>query len=99
MRRKLAPLTRAQIERLPVPLQAEHQHWTEARPAHPDPALLRDRAHQLALTLLELGEDPAATERQLHRWRFHPALAHAAVSWALDQQGATTDWAEAPALD
>jgi hypothetical protein len=90
VRRKLAPLTRAQVERMPTALQAEHQHWTESRPAHADPTLLRDRSRQLALTLLELGEDPATTERQLHRWRFHPAMAHAAVTWALDQHHAAT---------
>jgi hypothetical protein len=85
VRRKLAPLTRAQIERMPASLQLEHQQWTEARPAPADATELRQRADQLALSLLELGEDPAATERQLHRWRFHPAMAHAAVRWAVDQ--------------
>ncbi|HVN50825.1 MAG TPA: hypothetical protein VMT43_05305 [Acidimicrobiales bacterium] len=89
VRRRLPPLTRAQIERLPLPLQAEHRHWTESRPAHPDPRLLRERADQLARTLLELGEDPASTERQLHRWRFHPAMAHAAVQLAVDELAAT----------
>ena len=84
VRRRLAPLTRAQIERLPLSLQAEHRHWTESRPAHPDPAQQRVRADQLARTLLELGEDPATTERQLHRWRFHPAMAHAAVAQAVE---------------
>ena len=88
VRRRLAPLTRAQLERLPAALQAEHRHWTESRPAHPNPAQQRERAEQLALTLLELGEDPAATERQLHRWRFHPAMAHAAVCWAVERRSA-----------
>jgi hypothetical protein len=34
---------------------------------------MRNRSRRLALSLLELGEDLEATERQLHRWRFHPA--------------------------
>jgi hypothetical protein len=32
-----------------------------------------------------VGEDPASTERQLHRWRFHPAIAHDALRWAVEQ--------------
>jgi hypothetical protein len=47
VRRRLPPLTRAQVERLP------------------------DR-----------GEDAESAERQLHRWRFHPAVAHDALRWA-----------------
>jgi hypothetical protein len=44
---------------------------------------LRDRARQLALSMLELGEGREVTERQLHRWRFHPAMASEATDWAL----------------
>ena len=36
-------------------------------------------------SLVELGEDAEATERQLHRWRFHPALAHEATRWAVER--------------
>jgi hypothetical protein len=86
VRRRLPPLTRAQLERLPDALQAEHRHWTESRPTPVDPTQLRERAEQLALTLLEMGEDAAATERQLHRWRFHPAMAHAAVASAVEHR-------------
>jgi hypothetical protein len=52
---------------------------------------MRDRARQLALSLVELGEDGAGTERQLHRWRFHPALASEATAWALDRRAAVSD--------
>ena len=34
---------------------------------------------------VELGEDGDGTERQLHRWRFHPALASEATAWALER--------------
>lgn len=87
VRRKLPPLTRGQLERLSPGLQAEHGSWTEAEVQAPrtgDAEQLRQRARQLALSLLELGEDPAATERQLHRWRFHPAMAHDALRWAME---------------
>ncbi|MEA2497534.1 MAG: hypothetical protein QOJ29_5445, partial [Thermoleophilaceae bacterium] len=39
-------------------------------------------SRRLALSLLELGEDLEATERQLQRWRFHPAICHESVQWA-----------------
>jgi hypothetical protein len=90
VRRKLPPLTRAQIARLPLPLQQAHEAWTEA-PRPPLPVdQLRERARGLALSLLELGEGTEATERQLHRWRLHPAIAHEAVAWAVSHRGSTT---------
>ena len=85
VRRKLPPLTRAQVERLPEALRTEHQVWAE-QPAGGAPVALehmRQRARQMALSLLDLGEDGAATERQLGRWRIHPAVAHEATVWAV----------------
>jgi hypothetical protein len=84
VRRKVPPLTRAQVERLPDRLRTEHEIWIE-EPAGPTVALeqMRQRARQMALSLLELGEDGAATEKQLHRWRIHPAVAHEATAWAV----------------
>jgi hypothetical protein len=86
VRRKLPPLTRSQLARLPVALQEAHAAWTDA----PTPGLpveeLRERARGLALSLLELGEDTEATERQLHRFQLHPAIAHEAVTWAVDHR-------------
>ena len=85
VRRKLPPLTRTQLGRLTPALQQQHQEWVDAHGA-PDEARRRhERARQLALSLLELGEDPAATEQQLHRWRFHPAVAHDALQWAVER--------------
>ncbi len=85
VRRKLPPLTRVQVERLPEPLREAHEAWTADHA--PGTALavdqIRNRARHLAMSLLELGEDGESTERQLHRWRVHPALAHEATAWAL----------------
>ena len=83
VRRRLPPLTARQVRRLSPVLQAEHAHWVDRVPAAVDADDLRDQARRLALTLLELGEDGEATERQLHRWRFHPALASEATAWAV----------------
>ena len=84
VRRKLPPLTRRQIARLPQSLRADHAHWVDTPPAAAADEM-RDRARQLALSLIELGEDAGGTERQLHRWRFHPALASEATAWAIER--------------
>lgn len=85
VRRRLAPLTRVQAERLPPSLRDDHDTWLSAprtSPAFPD---LLERARTLALTLVELGEPNDDVEHQLHRLRFHPAVAHDALRWALSQ--------------
>ena len=90
VRRKLPPLTRRQIARLPEALRTDHERWVDKPPAAVADDM-RARARQLALSLVELGEDGAGTERQLHRWRFHPALASEATAWALDRRAAVSD--------
>jgi hypothetical protein len=87
VRRRLPPLTLRQVRRLSPVLQAEHAAWVDRAPAALGADDLRDQARRLALSLLELGEDGEATERQLHRWRFHPALASEATAWAVERHG------------
>jgi hypothetical protein len=82
VRRKVAPLNRRQIAHLPASLQLEHAEWQESQLRIPAVEQQRRRSRQLALSLLELGEDLEATERQLHRWKYHPAMAHEAAAWA-----------------
>lgn len=84
VRRRLPPLTRIQVARLPESLRSQHEAWVSTTPHSPEPAEMQRRARRLALSLLEMGEDQEACERQLHRWRFHPAIAHDAVRWALE---------------
>jgi hypothetical protein len=83
VRRRLAPLSRAQVERLTPQLQHEHGDWIDRPRNTPSVDQMAQRARSLALSMLELGEDSDAVERQLHRWRFHPAMAHEALRWAL----------------
>lgn len=83
VRRRLAPLTRAQTERLPISLQAEHDQWLRRPRTSPSFEQMQTRARSLALSMIQLGEDHQSVERQLHRWRFHPAIAHDALRWAL----------------
>jgi hypothetical protein len=88
VRRKLPPLSRRQIQRLPEALQHEHARWQDAELHAPPLEALRRRARRLALSLLELGEGLEECERQLHRWRFSPALAREAAAWAWEHHRA-----------
>lgn len=82
VRRKLPPLNRRQLVHLPEAIQAEHEAWLTGHLREPEIDRLRRRSRRLALSLLELGEDQEATERQLLRWRFHPSICHESTRWA-----------------
>lgn len=86
VRTKLQTLTHRQTTRLPEALRAEHATWLAQANAVPDEHQRVQRARRLALSLLELGESLEATELQLHRWRFHPAVAHDALRWAQERR-------------
>ncbi len=88
VRRKVPPLSRRQLERLSPALQESHRQWQEQQLHVPTGERTRRRSRLLALNLLELGEDLAATERQLLRWRYHPALAREAAAWAWERHRA-----------
>jgi len=88
VRRRLPPLTRVQINRLPPELRAEHERWMTATSDPGSAEQQRQRCRRLALSLIELGETVETTEHQLHRWRFHPALAREATLWARDHWAA-----------
>ena len=85
VRRRLPPLNRRQLVRLPLTLQEEHQRWQDEQLRTPRAEQLRLRARRLALSLIELGEDVEGTERQLTRWKFHPVLCREAAAWAWDR--------------
>lgn len=85
VRRRLPPLSRHQVARLPLPLQQAHEQWVADALSQPSADDQRRRARRLALSLFELGEDREGAERQLHHWRFHPAVAHDAINWAWDR--------------
>jgi hypothetical protein len=97
VRRKLPPLNRRQLVRLPDAVQAEHQAWLTGHLREPEIDRLRRRSRRLALSLLELGEDQEATERQLQRWRFHPAICHESTRWAWARHCEATQQAEGDA--
>ncbi len=91
VRRRIPPLTRAQVDKLPDDLQRSHLRWQQAQLGRPAAAGDELRARRVAATLLEVGETPSATRRHLERWRFSPDLAQAGVEWAVQQSGPPPD--------
>ena len=85
VRRRLAQLTQRQLSRLSPAQQEAHARWQLDHHQDEGAEAQRRRGRQLALSLLELGEDFDSAERQLHHWGYHPALAHEAVRWAWDR--------------
>lgn len=88
--RRLPPLSRRQTSRLSPPLQEAHERWMATAQEVPPSEAARRRSRQLALSLLELGEDPDEVERQLMRWRYHPAMARESLCWAVDRHRAAS---------
>jgi hypothetical protein len=95
VRRRLPPLNRRQIARLSPDLQAAHERWQADQLKEPPAEAQRRRGRQLALSLLELGEDAEGAERQLLRWRYHPSVARDAAAWAVAAQRRAAAAAEA----
>lgn len=83
VRRRLPPLNRGQLEKLPLVLQQRHHEMTEAE-LRGDLDSMRSRARRLALGLIECGDHVDSAEIQLGRWRIHPSIAAEAVRWAWD---------------
>jgi len=83
VRRRIPPLTRRHLDRLPPSLGKLHGEWSVVcdRTGSVDDA--RNRARRLALRLLDVGIDRSAVEIQLLRWHVHPSVAYDATTWAL----------------
>jgi len=95
VRRRLPVLPRRHCVRLPPALQEAHDRWMAEQRSEPPAEAQRRRSRQLALSLLELGEDTEEVERQLLRWRYHPALARESAQWAVDRHRLAMQVAEA----
>ena len=88
VRRMLPPLSLRHLARLSDSLRQQHVDWQQTNQAAASPQAIRQRSRQLAMSLLDLGEDAHGTELQLIRWRFHPALACESTAWAIERQQA-----------
>lgn len=95
VRRRLPALGPRHAGRLSPPLREAHDRWMAEQRLEPPSGVQRRRSRQLALSLLELGEDVEAVERQLLRWRYHPALARESALWAKDRHRQALENAEA----
>lgn len=99
VRRRVPPLARRHLVRLPESLREEHCRWQREEHAEPPVERMRRRSRQLALSLIELGEDLEAAERQLMRWQFHPSIAHESARWAWQRHLDAEAAAAAPTAD
>jgi hypothetical protein len=85
VRRRVPPLNRRQLIRLPDALQEAHLRWQEQQLKTPPVEHLRRRSRQLALSYLETGLEIEETERHLLRLGYHPALAYESTHWAVER--------------
>jgi len=84
VRRRLAPLTRSQVSRLPEKLQRDHEQWLTRTDNNYEQ--LKQRFRSLALALYELDNSAQQIEKALHAQGAHPAMAYDAVRWAFALQ-------------
>ena len=81
VRRRVPPLPRRLLERLPVSVQALHHEWVESQQRAEVLADARARARRIALHLVDVETDRGALELHLVRRRVHPALAAETSEW------------------
>jgi hypothetical protein len=82
VRRRIPPLPRRHLQRLPVSLQQRHLQWMIPPRSAPVLEEARRNAGRLALALLASGHGRPEVELQLVRWQVHPSIAHEAAQWA-----------------
>jgi hypothetical protein len=86
VRRRVPPLSRRHLVRLPDSLQRAHRDLEARLAGHTPAEEARERARRLALSLVDLGEDLETTERQLLRWGVHPSVARDGSAWAWEHR-------------
>jgi hypothetical protein len=82
VRRRLPPLPRRHLLRLPTALQESHAQWMIPSRSSPVLEEARRNARRLALGLMASDKERPEVELQLVRWQVHPAIAHEATQWA-----------------
>ena len=87
VRRRIPPMPRRHLERLPASLRERHIHWMIPPRSSPVLEQARRNARRLALALFASGNNRPEVELQLVRWQVHPALAHEAAQWAWAYRG------------
>lgn len=82
VRRKLPPLSNRQLQRLPASVRDLHHSWVAAEAAETSGQRDHQRAHSVALGLLEVGDEPALVEHHLRTLGINARTAAQAVAWA-----------------
>ncbi len=85
VRRRLAPLTRVQAERLPRSSFTEHEQWVTRPKKSPTFAEVQQWARDVANALAEQGASVDEIEHRLQVKQFHPAVAFDAARRAVPQ--------------
>jgi hypothetical protein len=81
VRRRMPPLSRRHLVRLPPVVQESHRRWMDAVQRGPTLDDIRKRARLLALRMTETGVDRQSVELELIRFGVHPAIAHETTVW------------------
>jgi hypothetical protein len=83
VRRKLPPLARRHLRRLPDALREQHEREAvEALRRGGVHERLRAQGRELALSLVSYGDDRSSAEQQLVRWGFELPVAAECAEWA-----------------
>ncbi|MCA1704746.1 MAG: hypothetical protein LC808_16370 [Actinobacteria bacterium] len=82
-----------------IPQRAAQRSFHLVRRPRPRPGRAATTPVPCRPSLLELGEDLEATERQLHRWKFHPVMSREAAAWAWDRHRRALAAAEGRDID
>jgi hypothetical protein len=83
VRRKLPPLNRPQVGRLPRRLQTAHQRWIDAQLRRDTADQLVRHGERLVHSLLAVGVPTGEIEDQLRRWEFPDAIRNRVLDAAL----------------
>lgn len=85
VRRRIPPINRRHLHRLPPSVQAEHDVWLRSRLTEPPLAAARRNARRTALLLYGLGDGRPEVEHALGTAGFNPAVARDAALWAWEE--------------
>lgn len=91
VRRRVPPVNRRHIHRLPPSMQAEHDAWVRSHLTETPLAAARRNARRTALLLLGLGDGCPEVEHALGAAGFNPAVARDAAGWAWEELNSASE--------
>ena len=91
VRRRVPPINRRHVRRLPPSVQEEHDAWVRSHLAETPLAAARRNARRTALLLLGLGDGCPEVEHALGSAGFNPAVAREAAWWAWEELNSASE--------